>query len=62
VAIWKAWEYLKAREYWDALVLLRRGKVSGSCEHGNETSGCINCGKSFYLPENYWLYEKESGP
>ena len=49
--------YPKAREGWNGVVLLRRG----SCEHGNELAGCINCGKGFYYLKNYWLHKMVSG-
>jgi hypothetical protein len=30
---------------WIGFIWLRIGTVAGSCEHGNETSGSIKCGK-----------------
>jgi hypothetical protein len=45
---------------WIGLIWLRIGPVEGSCEHGIEPSGSIECWEVLELPHNKWLLNKGS--
>jgi hypothetical protein len=36
--------------------------VEGSCEHGNEPSGCIKCWENFEYLRDLLLFKKGSAP
>jgi hypothetical protein len=38
------------------------GSVEGSCEHGNEPSGSINCWEVLEYLHNWRLFKKGSAP
>ena len=39
-----------------------QGHVAGSCEYGDEPSGCIQCWEFLELLRTFWLRRKVSAP